>query len=42
MTHGKNDPIRIVVDLGGTKIEFVTLDRDGAELHLVGARSIDS
>lgn len=25
--------IRVGVDLGGTKIEFVALDRDGAELH---------
>jgi fructokinase len=33
MTRGKNDPIRIGVDLGGTKIEFVALDRDGAKLH---------
>jgi hypothetical protein len=33
MAYGKNDPIRIEVDLGGTKIEFVALDRDGAELH---------
>lgn len=27
------DHIRIGVDLGGTKIEFVALDRDGCELH---------
>src|SRR3989441_2288639 len=25
--------VRIGVDLGGTKIEFVALERDGAELH---------
>ena len=27
------DSIRIGVDLGGTKIEFIALERDGAELH---------
>src|SRR5437763_15818521 len=27
------DSLRIGVDLGGTKIEFVALERDGAELH---------
>ncbi len=27
------EPIRIGVDLGGTKIEFVALERDGRELH---------
>jgi fructokinase len=29
----KQDRIRIGVDLGGTKIEFVALERDGRELH---------
>lgn len=29
----KQEPIRIGVDLGGTKIEFVALERDGTELH---------
>src|SRR5260370_30213306 len=29
----KQEPIRIGVDLGGTKIEFVALERDGRELH---------
>ena len=29
----KQDHIRIGVDLGGTKIEFVALERDGRELH---------
>jgi fructokinase len=33
MTVRPNDPIRIGVDLGGTKIEFVALERNGAELH---------
>jgi fructokinase len=33
MALGKNDAIRIGVDLGGTKIEFVALERNGAELH---------
>jgi fructokinase len=30
---GKHEHIRIGVDLGGTKIEFVALERDGRELH---------
>jgi fructokinase len=30
---GKLEHMRIVVDLGGTKIEFVALERDGRELH---------
>src|SRR6202140_366797 len=29
----KENHIRIGVDLGGTKIEFVALERDGRELH---------
>jgi fructokinase len=29
----KQEPLRIGVDLGGTKIEFVALERDGTELH---------
>lgn len=29
----RNDEMRIGVDLGGTKIEFVALERDGHELH---------
>jgi len=29
----KQDHLRIGVDLGGTKIEFVALERDGRELH---------
>src|SRR5260370_36145571 len=29
----KQQHIRIGVDLGGTKIEFVALERDGRELH---------
>src|SRR6202165_3314150 len=29
----KQDRVRIGVDLGGTKIEFVALERDGRELH---------
>jgi fructokinase len=33
MSAANDEPIRIGVDLGGTKIEFVALDRDGAELH---------
>jgi fructokinase len=33
MAPGKNDAIRIGVDLGGTKIEFVALERNGTELH---------
>jgi fructokinase len=33
MSRGKDDSIRIGVDLGGTKIEFVALERDGTELH---------
>jgi len=33
MPYGKNDPIRVGVDLGGTKIEFVALDGDGTELY---------
>lgn len=33
MATGKNAPIRIGVDLGGTKIEFVALAGDGSELH---------
>src|SRR5215472_9587287 len=33
MSHSKSNALRIGVDLGGTKIEFVALDRDGAELH---------
>jgi fructokinase len=33
MSAADDEPIRIGVDLGGTKIEFVALDRDGAELH---------
>src|SRR5713101_6857366 len=33
MTARKDDSIRIGVDLGGTKIEFVALERDGVELH---------
>jgi fructokinase len=31
--HPTKDKVRIGVDLGGTKIEFVALDRDGRELH---------
>ena len=31
--HSTEDKLRIGVDLGGTKIEFVALDRDGRELH---------
>ncbi len=33
MAVRKDDSIRIGVDLGGTKIEFVALERDGMELH---------
>jgi fructokinase len=33
MAPGKNAPIRIGVDLGGTKTEFVALAGDGSELH---------
>ncbi len=33
MAVRKDDSIRIGVDLGGTKIEFVALERDGTELH---------
>ncbi len=33
MAVRKKDSIRIGVDLGGTKIEFVALERDGTELH---------
>lgn len=33
MAGRKDDSIRIGVDLGGTKIEFVALERDGTELH---------
>jgi fructokinase len=33
MSAPKDEPVRIGVDLGGTKIEFVALERDGAELH---------
>ena len=33
MVLPKSDSLRIGVDLGGTKIEFVALERDGAELH---------
>lgn len=33
MAFAKNDSLRIGVDLGGTKIEFIALERDGAELH---------
>ena len=32
-TQDKQEHIRIGVDLGGTKIEFVALERDGRELH---------
>src|SRR6266700_1547428 len=32
-SQGKQNQIRIGVDLGGTKIEFVALERDGRELH---------
>ena len=33
MSVPKDERIRIGVDLGGTKIEFVALERDGSELH---------
>ena len=33
MVLAKDDSLRIGVDLGGTKIEFVALERDGTELH---------
>lgn len=33
MAFAKNNSLRIGVDLGGTKIEFVALERDGSELH---------
>src|SRR5436305_14860050 len=33
MALRKDDSLRVGVDLGGTKIEFVALERDGAELH---------
>lgn len=33
MAARKSDSIRIGVDLGGTKIEFVALEHDGTELH---------
>src|SRR5438477_6753604 len=33
MVLPKSDSLRIGVDLGGTKIEFVALERDGRELH---------
>jgi fructokinase len=33
MAGGKDASLRIGVDLGGTKIEFVALERDGSELH---------
>jgi fructokinase len=33
MAVRKDDSIRIGVDLGGTKIEFVALERNGTELH---------
>jgi len=33
MTSRNNNSLRIGVDLGGTKIEFVALEHDGAELH---------
>src|SRR5258708_6075720 len=32
-TQEKQEHLRIGVDLGGTKIEFVALERDGTELH---------
>ena len=34
MALQKDYPIRIGVDLGGTKTEFVALEPDGTELHL--------
>src|SRR5262245_13987246 len=33
MALRKNNSLRVGVDLGGTKIEFIALERDGAELH---------
>src|SRR5262249_18196670 len=33
MALSKSNSLRIGVDLGGTKIEFIALQRDGAELH---------
>lgn len=33
LVSGKADHVRIGVDLGGTKIEFVALEHDGRELH---------
>jgi fructokinase len=33
MDDSRKDGMRIGVDLGGTKIEFVALERDGRELH---------
>jgi fructokinase len=33
MDDSRKDGMRIGVDLGGTKIEFVALERDGSELH---------
>lgn len=33
MALGKKDSLRIGVDLGGTKIEFIAMKRDGTELH---------
>lgn len=32
-THSPQGKVRIGIDLGGTKIEFVALERDGRELH---------
>ena len=32
-TQERPEHLRIGVDLGGTKIEFVALERDGTELH---------
>jgi hypothetical protein len=32
-TPAKQNKVRIGIDLGGTKIEFVALERDGRELH---------
>src|SRR3974390_683912 len=32
-TSGQPNKVRIGIDLGGTKIEFVALERDGKELH---------
>jgi fructokinase len=33
MSVPKDEHVRIGVDLGGTKIEFIALERDGSELH---------